>query len=41
MLTYYRYKVEKGMMMLVDVPEPYQKQLRAEGLTDEESSDPE
>lgn len=30
MLAYYRYKVEKGMMELVDVPEPYRSMLEAE-----------
>ena len=30
MLSYYRYKVEKGMMTIDQVPEPYQTQLRAE-----------
>lgn len=34
MLSYYRYKVDKGMMSLSEVPEPYQSQLRAEGYTD-------
>jgi hypothetical protein len=28
MLTYYKYKVDKGMMELTDVPEPYQSMLR-------------
>lgn len=32
MLNYYRYKVQKSMMALEDVPEPYQAQLRNEGL---------
>lgn len=30
MLAYYRYKVEKGMMTLEQVPQPYQDMLRAE-----------
>jgi hypothetical protein len=30
MLTYYRYKVDKGMMDLSEVPEPYQRMLREE-----------
>lgn len=34
MLNYYRYKVDKGMMVLADVPEPYQQMLRDEGYTD-------
>jgi hypothetical protein len=32
MLSYYRYKVQKGMMLLEDVPSPYKEQLEAEGL---------
>lgn len=31
MLSYYRYKLEKSMMTIDQVPEPYQTQLRAEG----------
>lgn len=31
MLNYYRYKLDKGMMTIDQVPEPYQEQLRAEG----------
>lgn len=34
MLTYYKYKVDKGMMTLAAVPEPYQSMMRAEGYTD-------
>lgn len=34
MLTYYRYKVDKGMMLLSEVPEPYQTQMRNLGYTD-------
>ena len=30
MLAYYRYKVEKGMITLEQVPEPYQSMLREE-----------
>jgi hypothetical protein len=30
MLTYYRYKVDKGMIQLTDVPEPYQSMLHEE-----------
>ncbi|MCM3411219.1 hypothetical protein [Metabacillus litoralis] len=30
MLTYYRYKVEKGMMDISEVPQPYQDMLSAE-----------
>lgn len=30
MLAYYRYKVQKNMMTIDQVPEPYQSQLRAE-----------
>ncbi|WP_308637727.1 hypothetical protein [Paenibacillus silvisoli] len=39
MLTYYKYKLDKGMITLSQVPEPYQTQLRALGYTD--PSDPE
>ena len=31
MLAYYRYKLDKGMMTIDQVPEPYQSQLRNEG----------
>lgn len=31
MMTYYKYKVDKGMLQLTDVPEPYQSMMRAEG----------
>lgn len=34
MMTYYKYKVERGMLQLADVPEPYQSMMRAEGYTD-------
>jgi hypothetical protein len=34
MLTYYKYKVDKGYMTLSDVPEPYQGMMRAEGYQD-------
>lgn len=34
MMTYYKYKVDKGMMELKDVPEPYQGMMRKEGYTD-------
>lgn len=30
MLSYYRYKVDHGMMTIDQVPEPYQSQLLAE-----------
>jgi hypothetical protein len=35
MLTYYKYKVDKGMMLLNEVPEPYQSMMRNEGYVDE------
>ncbi|SEM82116.1 hypothetical protein SAMN05518847_101889 [Paenibacillus sp. OV219] len=35
MLTYYRYKLEKGMMTLADVPEPYRTQLQGPLNTDQ------
>jgi hypothetical protein len=34
MLSYYKYKVDKGQMDLADVPWDYQKQLREMGYTD-------
>lgn len=34
MLAYYRYKVEKGMITLEQVPEPYQSMLREEMNTE-------
>lgn len=37
MLTYYRYKVEKGMMTLEEVPQPYRDMLRSEGYLEEGS----
>ncbi|MFC4103592.1 hypothetical protein [Paenibacillus xanthanilyticus] len=40
MLTYYRYKVDKGMMALADVPNPYQSQLRNMGYTDADAEVP-
>jgi hypothetical protein len=30
-LNYYRYKLDKGMMTIDEVPQPYQDMLRAEG----------
>lgn len=38
MLSYYKYKVDHGMMTLDQVPEPYQTQLREEGYTDSTST---
>lgn len=35
MLNLYRYKIQKGMMTLAEVPEPYQKMLRNEGMQDD------
>lgn len=32
MLAYYRYRVQKNMMELSEVPEPYQGMLRSEGM---------
>jgi hypothetical protein len=34
MLAYYRYKVEKGMITLEQVPEPYQSMLREEAAAE-------
>lgn len=41
MLTFYRYKVDKGMMLLSAVPDPYQIQMRNEGYTDGTEGDSE
>lgn len=34
MESYYGYRVDKGMMELSEVPEPYQTMLRNKGYTD-------
>lgn len=35
MLTFYKFRVDSGMMLLETVPEPYQSQMRKLGYTDE------
>lgn len=35
MLTFYKFRVDNGMLLLSNVPDPYQTQMRKQGYTDE------
>lgn len=39
MLTFYKFRVDNGMLQLSDVPNPYQNQMRLLGYKDEEASE--
>ncbi|MGG1633639.1 hypothetical protein [Paenibacillus sp. NRS-1760] len=34
MLTFYKFRVDNGMLQLSEVPNPYQNQMRLQGYTD-------